>query len=75
MDSTPGKGSTFRFTFPNVAITELAEYYPTRTEAAIFAAHGAAMAQAVHARIGSGYSLVPGHCPALVPGSIKCLSG
>ena len=27
------------------AITELAEYYPTRTEAAIFAAHGAAMAQ------------------------------
>ncbi|HMO47978.1 MAG TPA: L-histidine N(alpha)-methyltransferase [Rubrivivax sp.] len=29
------------------AITELAEYYPTRTEAAIFAAHGAAIAQAV----------------------------
>jgi L-histidine N-alpha-methyltransferase len=29
------------------AITELDEYYPTRTEAAIFAAHGAAMAQAV----------------------------
>lgn len=29
------------------AITELAEYYPTRTEAAIFAAHGAAMAQRV----------------------------
>lgn len=29
------------------AITELAEYYPTRTEAAIFAAHGAAMAQQV----------------------------
>lgn len=27
------------------AITELAEYYPTRTEAAIFAAHGPAMAQ------------------------------
>jgi dimethylhistidine N-methyltransferase len=29
------------------AITELAEYYPTRTEAALFAAHGAAMAQQV----------------------------
>ena len=27
------------------AITELPEYYPTRTEAAIFAQHGAAMAQ------------------------------
>jgi dimethylhistidine N-methyltransferase len=36
------------------AITELPEYYPTRTEAAIFAAHGAAMAQ----RIGSGSTLV-----------------
>lgn len=32
------------------AITELAEYYPTRTEAAIFAAHGAAMAQQVPPR-------------------------
>ena len=31
------------------AITELPEYYPTRTEAAIFAAHGPAMAQAVPA--------------------------
>ena len=29
------------------AITELPEYYPTRTEAAIFQAHGAAMAQRV----------------------------
>ena len=29
------------------AITELAEYYPTRTEAAIFAQHGAAMAECV----------------------------
>jgi dimethylhistidine N-methyltransferase len=29
------------------AITELAEYYPTRTEAAIFAAHGPAIARAV----------------------------
>lgn len=31
------------------AITELPEYYPTRTEAQIFAQHGAAMAQAVPA--------------------------
>jgi L-histidine Nalpha-methyltransferase len=29
------------------AITELPEYYPTRTEAAIFAEHGAAMADAI----------------------------
>jgi L-histidine Nalpha-methyltransferase len=36
------------------AITELPEYYPTRTEAAIFAAHGAAMARAV----GVGATLV-----------------
>jgi len=36
------------------AITELAEYYPTRTEAAIFAAHGAEIAAAV----GSGMALV-----------------
>jgi L-histidine Nalpha-methyltransferase len=36
------------------AITELPEYYPTRTEAAIMAAHGAAMAQAV----GTGRTLV-----------------
>ena len=36
------------------AITELPEYYPTRTEAAIFAAHGAAMAQ----RIGNGTTLI-----------------
>ena len=36
------------------AITELPEYYPTRTEAAIFAAHGAAMAQ----HIGAGATLV-----------------
>jgi L-histidine Nalpha-methyltransferase len=32
------------------AIIELAEYYPTRTEAAIFAEHGAAMAQRVPSR-------------------------
>jgi L-histidine Nalpha-methyltransferase len=36
------------------AITELPEYYPTRTEAAIFAAHGAEMAQ----RIGAGATLI-----------------
>lgn len=36
------------------AITALDEYYPTRTEAAIFEAHGAAMARA----IGSGMTLV-----------------
>ena len=36
------------------AITELPEYYPTRTEAAIFAEHGAAMAQAV----GAGATLI-----------------
>jgi len=36
------------------AITELPEYYPTRTEAAIFAGHGAAMAEA----IGAGISLI-----------------
>ena len=36
------------------AITELPEYYPTRTEAAIFAAHGAAMAQC----IGTGATFV-----------------
>jgi L-histidine Nalpha-methyltransferase len=36
------------------AITELPEYYPTRTEAAIFAAHGAAMAR----KIGAGATLI-----------------
>jgi len=36
------------------AITELTEYYPTRTEATIFAAHGADMANA----IGAGMALV-----------------
>jgi L-histidine Nalpha-methyltransferase len=36
------------------AITELAEYYPTRTEASIFAAHGAEIARA----IGAGMALV-----------------
>ena len=56
------------------AITELPEYYPTRTEAAIFAAHGAAMAE----RIGPGATFVDlgaGNCakatrlfPLLEPG-------
>ncbi|MEP7299705.1 MAG: L-histidine N(alpha)-methyltransferase [Burkholderiales bacterium] len=56
------------------AITELPEYYPTRTEAAIFAAHGAAMAR----HIGAGATLVDlgaGNCakavrlfPLLEPG-------
>ena len=36
------------------AITELPEYYPTRTEASIFEAHGAAMAE----RLGRGRTLV-----------------
>ena len=36
------------------AITELPEYYPTRTEAAIFATHGAAMADCV----GAGTTMV-----------------
>ncbi len=35
------------------AITELAEYYPTRTEAALFAAHGPAMADAVRSVTGA----------------------
>ena len=43
------------------AITELAEYYPTRTEAAIFKAHGAAMAEAAGA-IGSFIDLGAGNC-------------
>ncbi len=47
------------------AITELPEYYPTRTEAAIIAAHGAAMAQ----RIGAGSTLIDlgaGNCAKAV---------
>jgi dimethylhistidine N-methyltransferase len=43
------------------AITELPEYYPTRTEAAIFKAHGAAMAEAV-GPIGSFVDLGAGNC-------------
>ncbi|HKX44770.1 MAG TPA: L-histidine N(alpha)-methyltransferase [Burkholderiaceae bacterium] len=36
------------------AITELPEYYPTRTEAAIFASHGAAMASVIGSRCSAG---------------------
>jgi L-histidine Nalpha-methyltransferase len=43
------------------AITELPEYYPTRTEAAIFQAHGAAMAEAV-GPIGTFVDLGAGNC-------------
>lgn len=56
------------------AITELPEYYPTRTEAAILQAHGATMAE----RIGTGATLIDlgaGNCvkasrlfPLLEPG-------
>jgi L-histidine Nalpha-methyltransferase len=40
------------------AITALPEYYPTRTEAAIFAQHGAAMAKALHERAGKVPTMV-----------------
>ena len=40
------------------AITELPEYYPTRTEAAIFAAHGAAIADAALSATGPAPTLV-----------------
>ncbi len=40
------------------AITELPEYYPTRTESAIFAAHGAAIADAAVAATGSAPVLI-----------------
>ena len=40
------------------AITELDEYYPTRTEAAILSAHGAAVAQAVRQAVGAGATMV-----------------
>ena len=40
------------------AITELDEYYPTRTEAAILATHGLAIAAAVRAQAGPGATLV-----------------
>ena len=60
------------------AICELPEYYPTRTEAAIFAAHGEAMARA----IGPGSTLIDlgaGNCakaaslfPLEVGGDVDC---
>ncbi len=40
------------------AITELDEYYPTRTEASIFDAHLPAIAQAVRGHLGAGINLV-----------------
>jgi L-histidine N-alpha-methyltransferase len=40
------------------AITALHEYYPTRTEAAIFAAQGPAIAAAVHAALGPAPTLI-----------------
>ena len=43
------------------AITELAEYYPTRTEAAIFKTHAAAMAEAA-GPVGSFIDLGAGNC-------------
>jgi dimethylhistidine N-methyltransferase len=47
------------------AITELPEYYPTRTEAAIFAAHRDDIAAAVRAVVGAGatiFDLGAGNC-------------
>ena len=41
-----------------VAITELPEYYPTRTEAAIMAGHGAEIARAARALLPDGFALV-----------------
>ena len=40
------------------AITELPEYYPTRTEASIFASHGAAVASAIGAGRAEGLTFV-----------------
>jgi dimethylhistidine N-methyltransferase len=57
------------------AITELAEYYPTRTEAAIFRVHGAAMSQqvpsgAVLVDLGAGScAKAAGLFPVLRPGA------
>jgi dimethylhistidine N-methyltransferase len=41
-----------------VAITELPEYYPTRTEAALMQRHGEAIAAAVRAALPAGFALV-----------------
>jgi L-histidine Nalpha-methyltransferase len=40
------------------AITELDEYYPTRTEAAIFDAHSADMAARLRAHVGAAHDLI-----------------
>jgi len=40
------------------AITELPEYYPTRTEAAILVDHGHAITAAVHAAVGRGSTMI-----------------
>jgi L-histidine N-alpha-methyltransferase len=40
------------------ALTELPEYYPTRTEAAIFAAHAPQMAQVLHQHVPPGGTLI-----------------
>ena len=40
------------------ALTELPQYYPTRTEAAIFAAHAPQMAQVLHQRVPPGGTLI-----------------
>jgi dimethylhistidine N-methyltransferase len=40
------------------AITALPEYYPTRTEAAVFERHGAEIAAAVGARLPAGFAMV-----------------
>ncbi len=56
------------------AITELDEYYPTRTEAAIFEHHGAAITAAANQALGAAFSLIDlgaGNCrkaAALFPG-------
>jgi L-histidine N-alpha-methyltransferase len=65
------------------AITELPEYYPTRTEAAIFAAHAGAMAAALESIVGRGYTMIEpgaGSCakaarliPVLQPGRYVAL--
>jgi dimethylhistidine N-methyltransferase len=41
-----------------VAITELPEYYPTRTEAAVMSRHGAAIVDAARTQLPAGFALV-----------------
>jgi len=40
------------------AITELPEYYPTRTERSILSEHAPAIAAALHLRLGAGFTMV-----------------